>query len=88
MSGTSLDGLDLAHCRFEENFESQVIWAIVCAETIPLPDSWKERLSHLPESNAATFARTDVEWGYFIGAEVAEFVARHQLSPEFVASHG
>ena len=88
MSGTSLDGLDLAHCRFEANSEGQVLWKIVCAETIPLPDSWKKRLSQLPESNAATFARTDVELGHFIGEQVAKFVQGHQLSPEFVASHG
>lgn len=88
MSGTSLDGLDLAYCRFEENSEGRVIWEIVCAETIPLPGSWKRRLSRLAESKAATFARTDVELGHFIGEQVAGFVQRHELSPEFVASHG
>jgi len=88
MSGTSLDGLDLAHCRFLEDPNENLKWEILQAETVAYPAQWKSRLSRLIESSAAEFARTDVELGRFIGEQVARFIQEHQFSPEFVASHG
>ena len=44
MSGTSLDGLDIAYCEFidDHNFN------LIAAETIPYPAAWQKRLAELP----------------------------------------
>ena len=44
MSGTSLDGLDIAFCEFQ--FESgKWKFEIICAETISYSESWTQKLS-------------------------------------------
>ena len=44
MSGTSLDGIDIASCRFTET-SSGWKYKIDCAETIPYTDQWREKLT-------------------------------------------
>jgi len=87
MSGTSLDGLDIAYCRFEMVNDSWH-YQILQAETIPYSDSWKERLAMLDRADAHEFARTDSDFGYLTGEMTNEFIKRHQLTPDFIASHG
>ena len=44
MSGSSLDGLDLALVKFKEEGE-HYDFQILAAETLPYPDFWKAQLS-------------------------------------------
>ncbi|MBC8315677.1 MAG: anhydro-N-acetylmuramic acid kinase [Bacteroidetes bacterium] len=87
MSGTSLDGLDIAHCRFEL-VNNSWHYHILQAETIPYSDSWQERLARIDLANAEEFARTDSDAGYLFGKLTREFINKHQLEPDFIASHG
>ena len=50
MSGTSMDGLDIALCRFELQGE-QWSYAILAAETLPYTSDWLVRLQSLPAKN-------------------------------------
>lgn len=87
MSGTSLDGIDLAYCLFRsggELFEFE----IQACETVPYDDSWKERLIKLPSGDAATYALTHVEYGHYLGRLVKTFIKKYKLQAGFVASHG
>ena len=62
MSGTSLDGVDLALCHFtNENGRWQ--FEIKRAKTVPYNDDWKEKLSSLPGQDALTLARANVDYG-------------------------
>ena len=87
MSGTSLDGLDIAYCRFELEND---LWTyqILHGETIPYSDSWRDRLASLDSADAQEFARADSDFGYLMGELTNEFIQRHQLTPDFIASHG
>ena len=87
MSGTSLDGLDLAYCVFRHK-DNNWSYAIEKAETIAYSPAWKDRLLYLPETDAATIQATDIDLGKYIGNAVHEFIERHALSVDFVASHG
>jgi len=87
MSGTSLDGVDLACCSFstgDEIFE----FRIHACETVPYADFWKERLINLPSRDALTYAQTHVEYGHYLGRLVRSFIERNKLHAGFVASHG
>ncbi len=87
MSGTSLDGVDLAHCTFEETSEGYSFELGAC-ETIPYSESWLKRLKTLPESSSLVYAETHTAYGKYLGELVRDFLRHNQLEADFVASHG
>jgi len=87
MSGTSLDGIDLAFCEFKES-SGKWTFDLLVGETVPMDEMWQSRLVHLDQVDARTFARTHVYWGHHLGKTVAEFIQRYELNPQYVASHG
>lgn len=87
MSGTSLDGLDIAACRFrgnQQNFE----YELLAAETFGYTDDFKNRLANLMQASALDLAKTDADFGYLIGILVSEFVEKYNVQADLVASHG
>ena len=87
MSGTSLDGLDIAHCTFEL-IDSKWNFRINAAETISYPEDWIRRLGKLHSASALDFAITDIEYGKYIGEKVTSFLSDSTLNADLVASHG
>lgn len=87
MSGTSLDGVDIAFCKF--TFDNQK-WqfSIAESETIPYPSEWVNALLKLEKTDALSFMQAHVEYGYYLGKLVDDFVKKHSLNPDFVSSHG
>lgn len=88
MSGSSLDGLDIAACTFEMNGDQVVNWALLQGETQPFPEAWQERLRRLPQSDARSLALAHSELGHWMGQCVARFMQQHDIRPDLVASHG
>ena len=87
MSGTSLDGLDLAFCVFTKKGNSWN-YEIKKAETISYSTEWEKRLKGLPEASAQEFAQTNADYGHFIGHEVNAFINKHKFEVDFISSHG
>ena len=87
MSGTSLDGIDLAHCAFTET-DGNWTFELLHAETIPFDEKWYARLRCLDDQSAAAFAKTNVYFGHHLGRTVVDFCKQHKIRPQFVASHG
>jgi anhydro-N-acetylmuramic acid kinase len=87
MSGTSLDGLDVAGCVFRHDGDKWH-YRIETAITLPYPDRWRETLLKLPESDAVSFCEADREYGYFLGQVVKGFIRDNGFQPDLVASHG
>lgn len=87
MSGTSLDGLDIAYCNFQEE-NGQWKFEILNAETVSYPIGWLSRLQKLPVSSAMEFAQTHADYGHYIGNQVAKFIKKHKLEVDFISSHG
>lgn len=87
MSGTSLDGLDIASCLFSKTHKGWH-WKIEAAETIDYPADWREKLegSHLLSGEDLTLL--DTTYGTYIGEEVSGFISRHRLQADFISSHG
>jgi anhydro-N-acetylmuramic acid kinase len=87
MSGTSLDGVDIAFCTFNLKM-GEWIYTLEKAATIPYSDDWRSRLSNLENSSALEFVKTDSEYGHYLGKITKTFHQDSNLKPDFIASHG
>lgn len=86
MSGTSLDGLDIAFCRFwkEENWGFE----IVAAKTYSYDQTWLEILTNILGTKKSYLDTLDKELAIFYADRVKEFILKHQVVPDFISSHG
>lgn len=84
MSGTSLDGLDIAYCEFTDDRNFQLL----AAETYNYPAAWQERLASLHLASAEEYARADAELGRYFGEKVQHFRDIHPGRVDYIASHG
>ena len=87
MSGTSVDGLDIAVCRFEE-VSGRWTFEVLGARTISYPDSWRQKLNQAFGATGQAMAALHAEFGNFIGENVKKFCRDNNLKPDFVSSHG
>lgn len=81
MSGTSLDGVDLALCRFNPT-------TVLAATTVPYPAQWRERLSSLENASALEYVNADVELGHYFGKIINDFLKEKNIKVDAIASHG
>ncbi|HRZ78288.1 MAG TPA: anhydro-N-acetylmuramic acid kinase, partial [Bacteroidales bacterium] len=87
MSGTSLDGLDLACCTF--SYDGGIWnWRILRAETLPYPAAWKERLENMQYLSGRELIQGHVDYGHYLGQAVRDFLESHRLPCDLVSSHG
>ena len=92
MSGSSLDGLDLACCTFQltpSGPPAVLHWSIDAAITIPYPPHWKDRLRQATELSTSQSVQLHAELGTYIGQRAATFLRAHPaLRPDLVGCHG
>ncbi|AWW30521.1 anhydro-N-acetylmuramic acid kinase [Echinicola strongylocentroti] len=86
MSGTSGDGLDIAHCTFRRT----ATWSFVIdkASTVPFPVDLGRRLGGSHLLSGEELALLDVDFGSWMGKCVRQFCQENKLTPDLVASHG
>jgi len=89
MSGTSLDGLDIAYVRFWGKSENPK-YEILQAECVAYDNGWREKLRSSYYLTADAITALDAEYGRFLGMTVRNFAQRHKIfdQVDFVASHG
>lgn len=87
MSGTSLDGLDMALCRFEKTAERWE-YRVIAAATHPYPSALQTQLEKAIELSAYAFVQLDVEVAATMAAAIRSFLADQPVRPDFLASHG
>jgi anhydro-N-acetylmuramic acid kinase len=89
MSGSSLDGLDIAFVEFHE---SSGTWQyeIKAADCYPYSEEWVKKLRHAIQLNALDYQLLHTEYGHYIGSQVNAFIAHHNLQyqVQLIASHG
>lgn len=87
MSGTSLDGLDIAYCEFR-NKNNAWQFSLEQSTTIRYPARWHAALSQAHTLSGEALAHLDAEYGLFLGQQVRKFVEKSGMKADFVASHG
>ena len=87
MSGTSLDGLDVAFCRFTYKNENW-IYKILNANTLEYTHTWIDSLREAETWDAQRLIALDHAYGRYLGEQVQQFVADAGIQPDFIASHG
>lgn len=88
MSGTSLDGLDIAWCRFQQENGS---WSgeILKAQTLPYSEEWIIRLRSAPSLSGKDLTALHFDYGRYTGDLIKDFIARNNIrEPGIIASHG
>jgi anhydro-N-acetylmuramic acid kinase len=89
MSGSSLDGLDIAFVQFDEQ-SGKWDHEILEAECVPYSQNWINKLKNAVNLSARDYMLLDAEYGHYIGKQVLAFTERHQLHYKIalVSSHG
>lgn len=88
MSGTSMDGVDLALCEIEDSDAGRPVARIIEARTYPYDEKWRVRLSQLKYQPAENYPRTDIFYGRYLGELVNTFLQETASTAHLVASHG
>ncbi len=89
MSGSSLDGLDIAFCEFRENAGQ---WEFTIRETAcyAYDQEWAARLQGAVSLSAADYLLLHADYGHYIGEKLNAFIEEKQIHYQaaLVASHG
>jgi len=89
MSGSSLDGLDMAFTEFQETAGewSYTLRAAIC---YPYSEEWTEKLRRSTSLNAFDYQLLHAEYGSYIGEQVNRFISDQgiQYQVQLIASHG
>lgn len=87
MSGTSLDGLDLAHCHI---WEKNGVWEFKIKETKSVKYS-SEMLNTLKDAislSAEKLIELHNTYGTYLGEQTSIFINENKLEVDYIASHG
>ena len=84
MSGTSIDGLDLAICSFNKTKEWN--FKIEKCKTVKYTKNWKYILGNLHNSTIQDILKHDIIYAKLIAKEIKKFLKNENV--DFIASHG
>ena len=84
MSGTSIDGLDLAICSFNKTKEWN--FKIEKCKTVKYTKNWKYILGNLHNSTIQNILKHDIIYAKLIAKEIKKFLKNENV--DFIASHG
>ena len=87
MSGTSLDGLDMACCRFWKE-EGKWKYEIKKATTISYSGDQRNKLSTAINMDPMDLFKVHHRYGEWLGKTAKEFLDTHKLKVDFISSHG
>lgn len=89
MSGSSLDGLDIACCRFERSEAGEPFrWELLETDCFPFPETLLKKLERCREMTALELTETEQHFVTFTATCIREILKKTGRSPLAVASHG
>lgn len=89
MSGSSLDGLDIAFVSFEE-IRGKWAFELRKQKCVPFTADWQIRLANAANLTPREFIQLDYDLGVFMGNAVKEFIQENTLDHQIqlIVSHG
>lgn len=89
MSGSSLDGLDIAHVQLEE-VRGKWSYQILNCACVPYSKEWTELLRRATTTSVADFLRLHSRYGHYLGGQVNKFIEEKGIAHQvhFISSHG
>ncbi|MCB0697269.1 MAG: anhydro-N-acetylmuramic acid kinase [Chitinophagaceae bacterium] len=89
MSGSSLDGLDIAYVHLNE-VGGQWNYEVIHAECVPYSANLAEQLRNASQKSVHEYLRLNTSYGRFLGEAVNGFIERNGIEHQvhLVASHG
>ncbi len=89
MSGSSLDGLDLAFVEFEET-GGKWKYEITASECVAYDEEWMKKLKSATELNAYDYMNLHSAYGKYIGEKINAFIDKNNLHHrvQIISSHG
>lgn len=89
MSGSSLDGLDIAHVQLDE-VRGKWSFQILHCKCVHYSAEWQTDLKRATNMHVAEFLRLNSRYGQYIAQQVNEFISEFDLAHQvhFIASHG
>ncbi|MDI9357116.1 MAG: anhydro-N-acetylmuramic acid kinase [Chitinophagaceae bacterium] len=88
MSGTSLDGIDIALCEFVTETKKSFASKILATESCAYTTAWKKRLENALSMNGEDLSVLDIELGLLFGEKIISFCKKNHTKPDFISSHG
>ena len=89
MSGTSLDGVDIAQLRFEVSAAGQWSYKITTAQTIPYTQEWVATLRAAIWYAPKELEQLNVRYTEYLALVISEFISKNKLKNlDAVCSHG
>ncbi len=96
MSGSSLDGLDIAYVHLQERVASSKeqprTWEYTLVHTghCPYEDHWKQSLAAAPGLSALDYQLLHVDYGHWLGQQINYFIDQLNLyyQVQLIVSHG
>ena len=87
MSGSSLDGVDIAYVNFSHD-NKKWFFQIVEAGNVPYSEYWKEQLSQAFNKDKEELKELDKEYGRYLGTITKRYIKKYERDPKLIASHG
>lgn len=88
MSGTSLDGIDIAEVMFEEQ-DGKWQFHLKNTEFVAYTSQWQHQLNSLMNASALQYVKTNNEYGSLTAKAINSFMERYQLKkPDVIGVHG
>jgi len=89
MSGSSLDGLDIAFIEFNEN-GGKWSYEILIGECYEYSGSWKEKLISAIDLKALDYLLLHTDYGHYLGKQINIFIDKNNLQHQvnLISSHG
>lgn len=88
MSGTSLDGIDVAHIHFSIK-NKKWTYEIIETETIPYDNEWLNKLKNAVDFSTKELTQLNKEYTFLLGNTIKSFIKKYQLTNlDAVCSHG
>lgn len=87
MSGTSLDGIDLAYLEFTKKQHWQ--YAILKTTTVPYSNAWKNLLARAVHFSEEKLVAMNTEYTDLLAKIISEFIAKNNIDKlDAICSHG